>query len=709
MENRPILRLSEEIIGKIAAGEVVESPASAIKELVENSLDAGASCVTVEIRDGGISYLRVTDNGKGIPSRDVRLAFERHATSKISKSDDLFDLRTLGFRGEALASIAAVSKLTLTTRHRGEETGTRAVNEGGIIKSISDAASPQGTTIVARDLFYNTPVRLKFLKKPVTEASKVAEMIARLILARPDIAFRLIHNDKQIYSSSGNGDLRSAVFCLYGRETANAMVKVKSEGAVSVEGLVGVGLHARSNRSRQTFIVNGRTIKSVLLTQALEEACRERVTIGHYPICVLNVQMPNAMVDVNVHPNKLEVRFSNENLIYQSVKCAVLDSFTVSPLASAPSLFEAKEEKPDSIKSVVRVIDTDTSEGLSAAKSENKSVYSSSVNDEKRTKVQVSVVSPSASVSDEKPEITPNAKEPGIHHQPTQKQQADFTTFVTQYFGGAALRESSVPGTFRTELSKMNVVQPDKATNQSGEPAASNPLIHTEKEAVEIMASPAPPQNIPEPVQESLLPASTVQPENTDPLHGYQLLGIAFDTYIILQNEKQMLFIDQHAAHERILYERLMRQIDQGSGSQVLMVAQVVHVTPQDKAKIEQYSEEIRAAGFDVEPFGDDAYQIRAVPNVLGVPQTRGAFLDMVDHLGELRVLTTQQKRRDAILQMACKKAIKGGDKLSIEEIEPLLADMLATNAPPTCPHGRPLVVTVSRTELEKRFKRINN
>ena len=704
MEYRPILRLNEEIIGKIAAGEVVESPASAIKELVENSLDAGATCVTVEIRDGGISYLRVTDNGRGIPSRDVRLAFERHATSKIRKSDDLFDLQTLGFRGEALASIAAVSKLTMTTRHAGEETGTRAVNEGGVIKSIAEAASPQGTTIVARELFFNTPVRLKFLKKPVTEAAKVAEVIARLILAHPDIAFRLIHNDKQIYSSSGNGDIRSAVFCLYGRETANAMVKVKSEGSVSVDGLVGVGLHARSNRARQTFIVNGRTIKSALLTQALEDACRERVTIGHYPICVLNIQMPNAMVDVNVHPNKLEVRFSNENLIYQSVKGAVCDCFSVSPLASAPSLFPAQEAAGTQEKvGVVRVIDTDTKEGLAEAKKENLAAdpIGKPVKEEPvRPAVQVRVISPENVISEHRADA-PAEQKKAYPEKPSIKQQEDFTSFVTKYFGGAAMRESVVSGNFRNEsVQVQGGEQPvtSAENNHSGD-ASREEFLPEKPVQIEQVSN----------VQETLLPEDDTEKKRIDPLHGYQLVGVAVDTYIILQNEKQMLFIDQHAAHERILYERLMRQMDQGTGSQLLMVAQVVHVTPQDKARIEQYSEEIRSAGFDIEPFGDDAYQIRAVPNVLGIPQTRGAFLDMVDHLGELRVLTTQQKRRDAILQMACKKAIKGGDKLSIEEIEPLLADMLATNAPPTCPHGRPLVVIVTRNELEKRFRRINN
>ena len=681
MEDRPILRLDQELIGKIAAGEVVESPASAIKELVENSLDAGSTCVTVEIRDGGIAYLRVTDNGRGIRARDVRMAFERHATSKITKSDDLFALHTLGFRGEALASIAAVSKLTLTTKSIHEESGTRAVNEGGEIKGITEAASPQGTTIVARELFYNTPVRLKFLKKPTTEASKVAEVIARLILAHPDVSFRLIHNGKQIYASSGNGDLRSAVFSLYGRETASAMIPVKSEGSVSVNGLVGVGLQARSNRARQTFIVNGRTIRSQVLTQALEDGCRERVTIGHYPICVLNIDMPTNTVDVNVHPNKLEVRFSDEHLVYENVCGAVVDSFSVSPLKSAPHMTLTRKVPQTTLNpSVVQVIDTQTESGIEQAREQTKT--------EARQPVIKTI----------NIQINPPKQEESVQQQtetdkPTPQQQADFTSFVTQYFGGAALRESVVPG--RQEplgFAKLN----DRLAEQS-ETAGEAEAIETQRA-----------EKKPEAVQQELLPK---QEANTlgDELSGYSMVGVAFDTYIILQNQKQLIMIDQHAAHERILYEKLMREIDAGVGSQLLMVAQVVHVTPQDAVKIEAYREDIQAAGFDIEPFGDDAYQIRAVPNVLGVPQTKSAFLDMVDRLGELRVLSTAQKRRDAILQMACKKAVKGGDKLTMEEIKPLLVDMLRTNAPPTCPHGRPLVVVLERTEIEKRFKRIND
>lgn len=700
MEDRPIIRLDEEIIGKIAAGEVVENPASAIKELIENSLDAGATCVTVEIRDGGISYLRVTDNGRGIPARDVRLAFERHATSKIRESEDLFNLRTLGFRGEALASIAAVSKLTLTTRHAGEESGTRAVNEGGVIQSISDAASPQGTTIVARDLFFNTPVRLKFLKKPVTEAARVAEVISRLILARPDISFKLIHNGKQVYASSGNGDLRSAVFCLYGREIANAMIPVKSEGAVSVNGLVGIGLQARSNRARQTFIVNGRTIRSPLLTQALEEGCRERVTVGHYPICVLNIQMPVTMVDVNVHPNKLEVRFSDEHLVYQNVRDAVADSFSVSALDNAPKMTLTPKE-PEVFSGSVRVIDTETESGIIQARQETQKEIKD-VQEKRPIKVHV--------LSIPTKETVPPVSKEESKERPNIKQHTDFSSFVTQYFGGSALRESTIPGRMRNHSG----IQTSDLNTKIEESSAA--IEAFEEKDTKGKKTPDPLQELPpakdmmpsESVQENMLGPDKKEDSLGPALEGYSILGVAFDTYIILQNEKQMIFIDQHAAHERILYEKLMREIDAGIGSQILMVSQVAHVTPQDRLKIETYSEEIKAAGFDIEPFGDDSYQIRAVPNVLGIPQSKAAFLEMVDRLGELRVLSTQQKRRDAILQMACKKAIKGGDKLTMDEIRPLLADMLASNAPPTCPHGRPLVVVLTRNELEKRFRRIN-
>jgi len=750
MEDRPIQRLDDALIGKIAAGEVVENPASAIKEMVENSLDSGAKAITVEIRDGGISFIRVTDNGRGIRSKDIRMAFERHATSKIISTEDLFHLSTLGFRGEALASIAAVSKLTLTTHRIGETIGTRTVNEGGVIREITDAAAPQGTTIVVRELFYNTPVRLKFLKKPATEAAKVADVLQKLILSRPDISLRLISNGKQVYSSSGNGDLRSAVFCVYGRETAENMVSVHAEGSVSVDGLIGVGQEARANRARQTFIINGRSIRSPLLSQAIEDGARERYTIGHYPICVLHLNMPATLVDVNVHPNKLEVRFSDENLIYQKVSEAIAGAFSTSTLSGAPEMKETADTRPDPV--AMKVIRMDSTDGNpsaaalevrsgieantsptvppapSAAAAGNPpaapSAASAPAVPENRNESAAAVANPVVSKAPEQwsgpsqtmhptpvgsaaetvtrqvpaaPVPVPQApaeNEPDTDEQDRTAENAapvqddsDFASVVANYFGSNVRPQPAGTAAPHTEVSTLSRQQMEEVN-----------ALYPEKPA---------PQEI-EAVQTSFIePAEKAEQE--DAFAGYELIGVAFDTYILLQNKKQILLIDQHAAHERILYERLMREVDIGGGSQLLLVPLIVRVTPQDAIKLETYKEEIKAAGYDIEPFGETDYQIRAVPNVLGQPETRAAFLEMVDHLGELRVLSTRQKRRDAILQMACKKAVKGGDKLSDSEISSLLKEMQKTGAPPTCPHGRPLVVVLSRTEIEKKFRRIND
>ena len=668
---RPIQRLRDELIGMIAAGEVVENPASAVKELIENSLDAGASSVTVEIRDGGISYLRVTDNGSGIAPGDIRMAFERHATSKIAEPDDLFDLRTLGFRGEALASIAAVSKVTLTTKREGENVGLRAVNEGGEILEIREAASPAGTTIVARELFYNTPVRRKFLKKPHTEAVKVADVVSRFILARPDTAFRLISNGKQVYASTGSGDLKSAIFSIYGRDTAANLVPVSSEGAVSVRGYVAVGDEARTSRARQTFIVNGRTIRSPLLSQALETGCKERVTIGHYPFCVLRLDMPGNMVDVNVHPNKLEVRFSDERLLFGRVCGAVSDSFPREAVESAPKMLLPEEHAPvKAAPAALHVFATVSEEGLAAAKS--------AVSGETIGKF------PEVPAFEKTTPTEPEEKPKAALENPPAQQSLPLASVLPS------------PELFSTPARAHE----DGALKESAAGAAipgAIPFAPYPSPAAEAERT-APPADIRE----------TERHSGMGSLSGYRFVGILFDTYILLENGTQAVFIDQHAAHERILYERLMREIDAGQGSQMLMVPQIVNVTLQDREKIEAYREEIAEAGYEIEEFGDDAYQIRAVPTILGEPEGRAAFLDLVDRLSELRVLSTKQKRRDAILQMACKKAIKGGDRISMQEVEALLQGMMRQDSPPTCPHGRPLMVTLSRKEIEKRFRRIN-
>ncbi len=674
MEERAITRLSDDLIGMIAAGEVVENPASAIKEMVENSLDAGARAVTVEIREGGITYIRVADNGHGIRERDVRMAFERHATSKIRKAEDLYALGTLGFRGEALASIAAVAKVTLTTKHDTEDHGTRVIVEGGQMGPITDAAAPRGTTIVVKDLFYNTPVRLKFLKKPVTEAGKVADVISRLILSRPDVSFRLISNGKTVYVSSGNGEIRSAVFSLYGRQSAERMVEVKSGGSVSVNGLVGISDEARSNRTRQTFIINGRTIRSPLLSKALENACAERVTIGHYPTCVLQITMPAHMVDVNVHPNKLEVRFSDDNLMYEKVFDAVSSSFDQELLTYAPQVqAESSDEKEPfhpPVPSILSVIDTSEESGMAEARLQVEKAGSI-------TETLPKEPDPPAEEIRQIPEpLLPKVEEAESTHIPEPPQRSavdpDYARVITDYFSAEAPKKESV----RMEPVQEQLTFPEACVTESSKPVTD------------------------EGQQDAAI---------RDAYRGYSLVGVLFDTYIMLQNNEQVILIDQHAAHERVLYEKLMRSMDQGTGSQMLLTPFVVHVSPQENDRIMQYMESIRDAGYDLETFGDNTWQIRSVPSVLGQPEGRKAFLDLVDRLGELRILSTRQKRRDAILQMACKKAIKGGDRLSQEEIEALLAEILNVDAPATCPHGRPLAVVLTRKELEKRFRRIND
>jgi len=593
---RPIQRLPEEVVGKIAAGEVVESPAAAIKELVENSIDAGATAITVETREGGIAYFRVADNGCGIPASDIRMAFERHATSKLRVADELFDVRSLGFRGEALASIAAVAKVALTTRTAGEDRGVKAVNVGGMLSPPTDAASPEGTTVVVQELFFNTPARLKFLKKPAAEGARVADMALRMLLSRPDISFRLIQNGKQVYHSPGDGKLRSAMFSVYGREVTEQLCAVDyADGGVQVEGFVGVGAAARGNRTHQSFFVNGRYVRSGALTLALEAACRERVGSGQFPICALRINVPFATVDVNVHPNKLEVRFSDESLLQGVVERAVRQA----------------------------LLPADIQEGMAGH-----AIQSA-------------------------PRIT--------------------------------LQEEKTPQRFGEVVQDFFAFMPAKPA------VTATPSRVRDSGQLPARPSSAPPElaGYPKPA-----------------LPPFRVLGVAFQTYILVEQENKLLLIDQHAAHERLLYERLTRSLASGQGSQELLVAQTVSLDAADRERLRAFEDAVRDAGYDFDYFGEDAVQIRGVPVILGEPQAKESFLSMLDRLGELRLLSTKEKRREAILQMACKRAVKGGDSLEPAEIEALLRDMQQGDGPPTCPHGRPLVVVLTRQELEKRFKR---
>ena len=654
-----IQRLTDEVIGKIAAGEVVERPAAAIKELVENSLDAGASAVTVEIRDGGISYFRVTDNGSGIQQSDIRMAFERHATSKITKAQDLYSIETLGFRGEALASIAAVGHVTCTTRTRQDVSGVKVQNDGGTITSIEEAACPEGTTFIVRDLFYNTPVRLKFLKKPSTEAGLVSDLMMRLILSRPDVSFRYINQGKTLYHSAGDGQLDSAVFSIYGNEMLRTMRKVDGcQGGVVLKGYVGIGESGRGNRGHQSFFINGRYMKSALLSQAVESACKERVMIGKFPACVLHLTMPYESVDVNVHPNKLEVRFQNEQAIFEAVEAIVKDGIADHDALSRPTELLLTEEKP--AVAPVQVIKQTVTETATAAEMQKGRIIPA-----------VQQMPSSVTVTPVKPTSNP------ISAAPTPAMKSG--TMV-----GSVLRESTA------DLSGFQ--------REQTMPSAS---------AYETKPQSIPTSITPESISKPVPSAEQVPSFLPDAPKPMKLLGVVFNTFILVEYEDHLLMIDQHAVHERLLFDKMMKAYDQHEAGQELLIPMIVSVTRREQELLQDHHDLLESIGMTVDTFGDTEVSIRSIPMILGQPQAQSFLHDILAQLENERGTISMEKRRASILQMACKKAVKGGDSLSESEIRDLVSRMIDQRVTPTCPHGRPLVISLSHQELDKRFKRI--
>ncbi len=644
--------LADEVIGKIAAGEVVERPSAAIKELVENSLDAGASAVTVEIRDGGISYFRVTDNGSGIPSGDIRMAFERHATSKITKAQDLHSIATLGFRGEALASIAAVSHVTCTTRTKQDASGIKVQNDGGRITSIEEAACPEGTTFVVRDLFYNTPVRLKFLKKPATEAGFVSDLMMRLILSRPDVSFRYISQGKTLYHSAGDGKLESAVFSIYGSEMLRSMRKVEgNQSGVMIKGFVGIGESARGNRGHQSFFINGRYMKSNILSAAVESACRERVMIGKFPSCVLHLTMPYETVDVNVHPNKLEVRFQNETALFAAVEAIVQDALVERDALQRPAEIKLTPEKP--------------------------------------------AVAPVQVV---KQTVTP------VQEKPATVTQVRQVPTVPPVQPKAPIPELPQKVAMVTAVQPMRPPVPAPQTAVLREPVKGwddKPVVKPENRPESVPTEKKPKVAFKEPEAEQV---PSFLPDAPKPM---KLLGVAFNTFILVEYEDHLLMIDQHAVHERLLFDRLMKAYDQHEAGQELLIPMIVTVTRREQELLLENRDMLERIGLDVEPFGDQEMAIRSIPMILGNPQAKDFLHDILEQLESERGTISMEKRRASILQLACKKAVKGGDALTEDEIRHLVTQMIDQKVTPTCPHGRPLVISLSHQELDKRFKRI--
>lgn len=636
--------LDSETIDKIAAGEVVERPSSVVKELVENAIDAGASAVTVEIKDGGIEFIRVTDNGGGMEKDQIRQAFLRHATSKIEHAEDLIRVSSLGFRGEALSSIAAVAKVEVITKTADSLTGNRIVLEGAVEKEFAEVGAPDGTTFVVRNLFFNTPVRRKFLKLPATEGGYIADLMEHLALSRPDISFKFQMGSQVRFHTSGSGDLKEVIYRIYGRDVAASLVPIQLEqNGNKVEGYLGKPVLVRSNRNFEIYFINGRFIKSNVIARAIEEGYREYLMQHKFPLCVLHITMDAGQVDVNVHPTKMDVRFS--------------DGITFSKMLSG-------------------------------------AVHDTLKNHE---------MIPDAVLEDEK------AKRQAERQEQMERQKIPTPEPFEQKRGAAyrVMEESN----YQTESSGLykNAKTQDFMQNPVWERVKSTENAGEMQEFAgkvsKLQAEPPHDQPAQETKQMNLFEEKLLSVENRS---RYHIIGQVFDTYWMVQFEDKLFIIDQHAAHEKVKYERLMQQFREKSVvSQALMPPVIVSLSAQEELLLQEYLETFVQLGFEIEAFGGSEYALRSVPVDLYGCSEREMFLEVLDELDSGVSRGSFQVIEEKIASMSCKAAVKGNNRLSHAEAQRLIDELLTLENPYNCPHGRPTIITMTKYEMEKKFKRI--
>lgn len=664
--------LPKHVADLIAAGEVVERPSSVIKELMENAIDAGATSLTVEIKHGGVTYMRVTDNGSGILREDIRNAFVSHATSKILSEEDLHGIGTLGFRGEALASIASVARVDVLTRTEEDETGTLYKIEGSEEVLLSDAGCPKGTTIVVKDLFYNTPARMKFLKKDVTEGNSVAGVVDRIALSHPEVSVRFIRDDKQVLVTSGNGDLKSTVYSVFGKDFSNALLETSYElNGVTVEGFVSKPTASRPNRSMQFFFLNGRLVKSVTASAALERAYKDAIMVGKFPACVLNITLPLEMVDVNVHPAKTEVRFSNERPVFDAVYYAAKNAITEKDAPNRLTLAKQeaaragfREETGEQIaldRKTGTVKKTDLPEKIEG-------FWSKELPKEWQRKGSGSSKKKSAS--------KPVSEEPAVLPA-----------------GGA----DAVPPEGLTPEVK-SAVEELKQEASSAVPAGPVPYVRKEERP----QTPAAPKEAPMPVveDEPVVPFSEEQD-----VPDFRIIGEAFKTYIMVELEGRMLMVDKHAAHERILYDDLCARKEPVQ-SQMLLMPVTVSLSKEEYSAVLENTALLNEAGFDVSDFGPGLIAVREVPVMLVNEDAASLLSEIAGRLLD-RADPTPEKLDWIYKNMACRAAVKAGDDTPPAEQEKFIEYVLSHREVRYCPHGRPILIEMTRPELEKTFGRI--
>lgn len=656
--------LDQITIDKIAAGEVIERPASIVKELAENAIDAGAGAIVIEIKEGGISFIRITDNGCGIAKEDVSNAFLRHSTSKIRSVDDLMDIHTLGFRGEALSSIAAVSRVELITKTRENDFGITYRIEGGKEISIEETGAPDGTTFLVRQLFYNTPARRKFLKTPMTEASHVADLVTRLALSHPEISFQFINNGQSKIHTSGNGNLKDVIYHIYGRDIASHLLEVKAENEhLKLTGYIGEPIVSKGNRNFENYYINGRYVKSQMISKAIEDAYKDFTMQHKYPFTVLHLEVKGDLLDVNVHPTKMEVRFGNQQEVYNFLCEAIGRSLHHEELIPHVEVPEPPQSAEISFSST-------------ASKEKNKKT------EEKQSPLCNidNVKSKNQSTLQEKQSVL--CKNTGK----TGKKDLDY--FMKQ------MRER-VMSRHQEEEAKKNVpvhkITKSTVIKEETVPYRSTPAQDTVPEKPKQL-------NL---FEEKLLDKQSVK--------EHRIIGQLFETYWLIEFQNSLYIIDQHAAHERVLYEKTLQGMkSRDYTSQNISPPIVLNLSMGEAQLLEKYMDQFTRIGFEFENFGPDSYAVCAVPDNLFSIAKKDLLMEMIDSLSdEIYTGLTPDVVDEKIASMSCKAAVKGNMKLSYAEADALIGELLALDNPYHCPHGRPTIISMSKREIEKKFKRI--
>ena len=670
---REIAVLDQNTIDKIAAGEVVERPASVVKELVENAIDAGATAITVEIKEGGISFIRVTDNGNGIPREQVRLAFLRHATSKIQKVEDLLQISSLGFRGEALSSISAVSQMEVITKTPEDMIGVRYVIEGGREKSLEEIGAPNGTTMLVRNLFFNTPARAKFLKTAMTEAGYVSAYMEQLALSHQDISFKYMVNGQMRLHSSGNSNLKDVIYGIYGRDITRELLEVRFEQpGILIEGFIGKPVISRGNRNFENYYINGRYVKSKILMKAIEEAYKPYMMQHKYPFVCLQYNISGDEIDVNVHPTKMEVRFQNQGAVYNATYDMITQALAgreMIPQVDLESRKEKREEQKEEKKNRERI---------SAPEPFEKGFRKRTEEFQKRQRPE----NPAAPYP--VPEQIREERAPYGREEPAKKEEA------------------AVP--VGLHLAAVYPAAPEAAPLKTHEESGINEEQEiSAKENITI--SPAKEEKGPAPQQMELFDDRLLSKKARA---RHRIIGQLFETYWLVEYDNKFYIIDQHAAHEKVLYERFMKEFESREvTTQMVSPPQVISLNLQEDMLLKTHMEVFQRFGFEISEFGGREYSIHGVPaNIYGI-SVQDLFVEILDSLENENTRQPLDIIAGRIATAACKAAVKGNNTLSFEEADQLIDELLGLENPYHCPHGRPTIISMTRYELEKKFKRI--